>query len=136
MFLQHFTGFIFLRTFVVYHVWGCYQLKRIARNCQQIWMKVLGSESVLGILIYKVRTNGDITKSYNKSLINLVCSVCTGMYCLIRFLSHKPRSFVTWFVRKPSDKNFPCGLCTRLINKSLILHISYFPCLVNIPYYI
>ncbi len=49
---------------------------------------------------YKVRTNCDPTKPYNKSLINLVCSVCTGKYCL-RFLSHRPRSFVARSVRKP-----------------------------------
>ena len=45
-------------------------------------------------------TNCDPTKPYNKSLINLVCSVCTGKYCL-RFLSHRPRSFVARSVRKP-----------------------------------
>ncbi len=47
-------------------------------------------------LFYKIRT----IKPYNKSLINLVCSVCTGKYCL-RFLSHRPRSFVARSVRKP-----------------------------------
>ncbi len=46
------------------------------------------------------RTNCDPTKPYNKSLINLVCSVCTGKYCL-RFLSHRRRSFVARSVRKP-----------------------------------
>ena len=32
-------------------------------------------------LFYKVTTNCNPTKPYNKSLINLVCSVCTGKYC-------------------------------------------------------
>ena len=32
-------------------------------------------------------------KPYNKSLINLVCSVCTGKY-LHSVFSHKPRFFV------------------------------------------
>ncbi len=39
-------------------------------------------EKVFSGLFYKVRTNYDPTKPYNKSLINLVCSVCTGKYCL------------------------------------------------------
>ena len=56
--------------------------------------------SVFLVFFYKVRTNCDPTKPYNKSLINLVCSVCTGKYCL-RFLSHRPRSFVARSVRKP-----------------------------------
>ncbi len=57
-----------------------------------------GNESVF--FFYKVRTNCDPTKPYNKSLINLVCSVCTGKYCL-RLLSHRPGSFVARSVRKP-----------------------------------
>ncbi len=57
-------------------------------------------EKVFSGLFYKVRKNCDSTKPYNKSLINLVCSVCTGKYCL-RFLSHRPRSFVARSVRKP-----------------------------------
>ena len=31
-------------------------------------------------LFYKVTTNCNPTKPYNKSLFNLVCSVCTGKY--------------------------------------------------------
>ncbi len=58
------------------------------------------NESVFLFFFYKLRTNCDPTKPYNKSLINLVCSVCTGKYCL-RFLSHRPRSFVARSVRKP-----------------------------------
>ena len=58
------------------------------------------SESVFWVFFYKVRTNCDPTKPYNKSLINLVCSVCAGKYCL-RFFSHRPRSFVARSVRKP-----------------------------------
>ena len=40
-------------------------------------------------LFYKVTTNCNPTKPYNKSLINLVCSVCTVKNCLW-FLSHRP----------------------------------------------
>ncbi len=58
------------------------------------------NESVFWGFSYRVRTNCDPTKPYNKSLINLVCSVCTGKYSL-RFLSHRPRSFVARSVRKP-----------------------------------
>ncbi len=57
-------------------------------------------EKVFSGLFYKFRKNCDSTKPYNKSLINLVCSVCTGKYCL-RFLSHRPRSFVARSVRIP-----------------------------------
>ena len=39
-------------------------------------------EKVFSGLFYKFRKNCDSTKPYNKSLINLVCSVCTGKYCL------------------------------------------------------
>ncbi len=59
------------------------------------------NESVFWFFLqYKLqpRTNCDPTKPYNKSLINLVCSVCAGKYCL-RFLSHRPRSFVARSVR-------------------------------------
>ncbi len=60
------------------------------------------NESVFLFFSTKVRKNCDPTKPHNKSLINLVCSVCTGKYCL-RFLSHRPRSFVARArsVRKP-----------------------------------
>ena len=37
-------------------------------------------EKVFSGLFYKVRKNCDSTKPYNKSLINLVCSVCTGKF--------------------------------------------------------
>ncbi len=57
-------------------------------------------EKAFSGLFYKFRKNCDSTKPYNKSLINLVCSVCTGKYCL-RFLSHRPRSFVARSVRRP-----------------------------------
>ena len=36
-----------------------------------------GQEKVFFGLFYKVRKNNYSTKPYNKSLINLVCSVCT-----------------------------------------------------------
>ena len=42
----------------------------------------------------KLQTN---KARYNKCLIHLVCSICTGNYCS-RFLSHRPRSFVAWCV--------------------------------------
>ena len=67
----------------------------------------LAAKAVLG-LFYKVTTNCN-PKPYNKSLINLVCSVCTGKYCL-RFLSHRPRSFVARSVRKTSSNtDLPLG---------------------------
>jgi hypothetical protein len=70
------------------------------------------------VFFYKVRTNSDPTKPYNNSLINLVCSVCTGKYCL-RFLSHRPRSFFARSVRKTSGKYFPVQT-SQSVNKSLI----------------
>ena len=73
--------------------------KCTARNRQYIRLKVAATK-VFFVFFYKVRTNCDPTKPYNKSLINLVCSVCTGKYCLW-FLSHRPRSFVARSVRKP-----------------------------------
>ena len=46
-------------------------------------------------------------KPYNKFLINLVCSVCTGKYFPSVF-SHRPRPFVARSVRKPrAGKYFP-----------------------------
>ena len=72
------------------------------------------SEKVF-FFFYKVRTNCDPTKPYNKSLINLVCSVCTGKYCL-QFLSHRPRSFVARSVRKTSDNTFLYRPRSRLIS--------------------
>ena len=68
-------------------------------------------EKVFSGLFYKIRT----IKPYNKSLINLVCSVCTGKYCL-RFLSHRPRSFVARCVQKTSGNTFPYRPGTRLIS--------------------
>ena len=72
---------------------------------------------------YKVRTNCDPTKPYNKSLINLVCSVCTGKYCL-RFLSHRPRS-VARSVRKTSGNTFRYRPRSRLISP---YYYSFKPC--------
>ena len=66
-------------------------------------------------LFYKVTTNCNPTKPYNKSLINLVCSVCTVKNCP-RFLSHRPRSFVARSVRKTSGNTFPYRPRTRLIS--------------------
>ena len=67
------------------------------------------------VLFCKVTTNCNSTKPYNKSLINLVCSFCTGKYCL-QFLSHRPRSFVARSVRKTSGNTFPYRPRTRLIS--------------------
>ena len=69
-------------------------------------------------LFYKFRKNCDSAKPYNKSLINLVCSVCTGKYCL-RFLSHRPRSFVARSVRKPQAILSRTDRANE-VNKSLI----------------
>ena len=73
----------------------------------------LAAKAVFG-LFYKVPTNCN-PKPYNKSLINLVCWVCRGKYCL-RFLSHRPRSFVAPSVRKTSGNTFPYRTPTRLIS--------------------
>ena len=63
-------------------------------------------------LFYKVTTNCNPTKPYNKSLISLVCSVCMGKYCP-RFLSHSPRSFVARSVRKlPHSRLHIICFCT------------------------
>ena len=69
-------------------------------------------------LFYKVTTNCNPTKPYNVSLIN--CSVCTVKNCL-RFLSHRPRSFVTRSARKTSGNNFPYRPRTRLISHYIFL---------------
>ena len=81
------------------------------------------NESVF-CFFYRVRTNCDPTKPYNKSLINLVCSVCTGKYCL-RFLSHRPRSFVARSVRKPQAilSRTERGLNKSLIGTSIFLRL-------------
>ncbi len=71
-------------------------------NCQKLPVYTAEScsnESLFCFFSTKIRTNCDPTKPY-QSLINFVCSVCTGKYCL-RFLSHRPRSFVARSVRKP-----------------------------------
>ncbi len=109
LFLQHFNGFILHGTFHcclsrnlhyifedsifsfgVLLLFCCYS-KCTARNRQYIRLKVAATK--VFFCFFKVRTNCNPTKPYNKSLINLVYSVCTGKYCL-RFLSHRPRSFV------------------------------------------
>ena len=125
LFLQHFNGFILHGTFVVYQeiyiifskikffpflvlkLFCCYS-KCTARNRQYIRLKVVATKVFFGFF-YKVRTNCDPTKPYNKSLINLVCSVCTGKYSL-RFLSHRPRSFVARSVRNASGNTSDLAL--------------------------
>ena len=116
LFLQHFNGFILHGTFVVcqviYIIFSkikffpleyCYCFVVTASALPEtasIYGWKLQQRKYFFVFFYKVRTNCDPTKPYNKSLINLVCSVCTGNYCL-RFLSHRPRSFVARSVRKP-----------------------------------
>ncbi len=116
LFLQHFNGFILHGTFVVcqeiyiifskikFFLWSIVIVLLLQQvHCQKppvYTAESCSNESVFFVFFYKVRTNCDLTKPYNKSLINLVCSVCTGKYCL-RFLSHRPRSFVARSVRKP-----------------------------------
>ena len=69
----------------------------------------------------KLRSN---TKPYNKSLINLVCSVCTGKYCL-RFLLHRPRSYVARSVRRTSGNTFLYRPRTRLISAYYIMFLLH-----------
>ena len=64
-------------------------------------------------LFYKATANCNPTNPYNKSLINLVCSVCMGKYCL-RFLSHRPRTFVAML-----RQYFPVQT-SHSVNKSLV----------------
>ena len=45
-------------------------------------------------LFYKVTTNCSPAKPYNKTLINLVCSVCTGKYCLRLLANEVNKSLV------------------------------------------
>ena len=74
-------------------------------NAEQLkqQQKQESQEKVFSGFFYKVRKNCNSTRPYNKSLINLVCSVCTGMYCL-RFLT------------KTSGNTFPYRPRTRLIS--------------------
>ena len=115
LFLQHFNGFILHGTFVVcqeiYIIFSkifpfgvllllCCYSKYTARNRQYIRLKVAATKVFFCFFLQSQNKRGDPTKPYNKSLINLVCSVCMEKYCL-RFLSHRPRSFVARSVRKP-----------------------------------
>jgi hypothetical protein len=135
MFLN-FNGFIWHRTFVVclsrkrkkkLYFWrlifffGVFLLIVLLLSAtQQAHRKYIRLKAVLAakrfsVFFYKVRTNCDPTKPYNKSIINLACSVCTGKYCL-RFLSHRPRSFVARSVRKTTGNTFPYRPRSRLIS--------------------
>ena len=62
------------------------------------------------LVFYTVRKNCDSTMPYNKSLINLVCSVCMGKYCL-RFLYENLRQY------------FPVQTL-HSVNKSLVFFIQ------------
>ena len=70
----------------------------------------------------QVKANCDTTKPYNKSLINLVFSVCTGKYCL-RLLLHRPRYFVARSVRKTSGNTFPFLIYTDYYSEKNYNHI-------------
>ena len=59
---------------------------------------------------------------YNKCLINIVCSVCTGKY-LPSVFSHRPRSFIARSVRKPQANTFPYRTRTRLISLHYVLNV-------------
>ncbi len=119
LFLQHFNGFILHGTFVVcqeiYIIFSkikffpleyCYCFVVTASALPETASIIYTAESCSSESVFwsfstkSEQTAIDPTKPYNKSLINLVCSVCTGKYCL-RFLSHRPRSFVARSVRKP-----------------------------------
>ncbi len=111
LFVKKFTlYFRRLNFFVGVLLLFCCYSKCTARN-RQYTAENCSSESVFWFF----STYCDPTKPYNKSLINLVCSVCTGKYCL-RFLSHRPRSFVARSVRKTSGNTFPYRPRTRLIS--------------------
>ena len=119
LFITTFTLYFFIQFFPLLYFY-CFVVVQqwTARNrhsvCQCIRLNVSAAK-VFSSSFYNVRTNCDRTKPYNKSLINLVCSVCTGKYCL-RFLTHRPRSFVARSVRKPSGNTFPYRPRTRLIS--------------------
>ncbi len=126
LFLQHFNGFILHGTFVVckkftlyfrrliFFLWSIVIVLLLQQvHCQKppVYIRLKDAATkVFFVFFCKVRTNCDPTKPrtkpYSKSLINLVCSVCTGKYCL-RFLSHST---------KTSGNTFPYRPRTRLIS--------------------
>ena len=127
LFLQHFNGFVLHGTFVVYQeiyiifskikffpLEYCYCFVVTASALPRLKVAATKLKRFL-FFSDKVRTNCDPTKPYNKSLINLVCSVCTGKYS-VRFLLHRPRSFVARSVRKTSGNTSPYRPRTRLIS--------------------
>ena len=127
MFLQHFNGFILHGTFVVYQeiyiyfriliffLWSIVIVLLLQQQKPAVYTAESCSNESVFCFFLQIRTNCDPTKPYNKSLINLVCSVCTGKYCL-RFLSHRPRSFVARSVWKTSGNTSPYRPRTRLIS--------------------
>ena len=97
LFLQHFNGFIlqrllFVKKFTLYFrrliffLWSIVIVLLLQQvHCQK--PPVYTAESCSNESVFWVfSTNCDPTKPYNKFLINLVCSVCTGMYCLTKNL--------------------------------------------------
>ncbi len=125
LFLQHFNGFILHGTFVV-----CQEIYIIFSKikffpleycyCFVVTASALpetascSNESVFWFFLQSPEQT-PIQQSHNKSLINFVCLVCTGKYSL-RFLSHRPRSFVARSVRKTSGNTSPYRPRTRLIS--------------------
>ena len=84
-----------------------------------IRLKVAATKVFFGFFPTKSEQTAIQQSHIIKSLINLVCSVCTGKYCL-RFLSHRPRSFVAWSVRKPQAILSRTDRANE-VNKSLVL---------------
>ena len=74
-------------------------------------------------LFYKVRTNCDPTKPYNKSPNNLVSSVCTGKYIAFGFYRIELPLLLLGLYEKP-QAIFSRVQTSHSVNKSLILNIT------------
>ncbi len=117
LFLQHFNGFTLHGTFVVcqeiYIIFSkikffpleyCYCFVVIQQvHCQK--PPVYTAESCSnenGFLFFSTKSEQTAIQRQSHIINPLLteCEVCTGKYCL-RFLSHRPRSFVARSVRKP-----------------------------------
>ncbi len=85
------------------------------------------NESVFWVFSYKVRTNCDPTKPYNKSLINLVCSVCTGKFAFGFYRTDLAPSSLGLY--ENLKQYFPVQT-SHSVNKSLI-HRNFMILLVN-----
>ena len=71
---------------------------------------------------YKVTTNCNPTKPYNKSLINLICLVCTGKLLPSVFIA-QPSLLRRSICTKNLGQYFPVQT-SHLVNKSLILRMQ------------